>query len=123
MKRAKEPLIAAILAISVMAGGTFSSVDAQAGQMEENDRPGEIAMLGDAVIVRPVMAGATVVGTVVYTVMLPFTLLGGNEDEAAETLVKTPARTTFLRCLGCTPTQHDRLRRDKKIETQRTAEK
>ena len=69
------------------------------------------------------VGAATVVGTVVYTVMLPFTLLGGNEDEAAETLVKTPARTTFLRCLGCTPTQHDRLRRDKQIEAQRTADK
>ena len=123
MKRAKEPLTAAILAISVLAGGTLGSVQAQAGQMEENNRPGEIAMLGDAGFVRPVMGAATVVGTVVYTVMLPFTLLGGNEDEAAETLVKTPARTTFLRCLGCTPTQHDRLRRDKQIEAQRTADK
>ena len=123
MKRAKEPLTAAILAISVLAGGTLGSVQAQAGQMEENNRPGEIAMLGDAVFVRPVMGAATVVGTVVYTVMLPFTLLGGNEDEAAVTLVKTPARTTFLRCLGCTPTQQDRLRRDKQIEAQRTADK
>jgi hypothetical protein len=39
-------------------------------------------------------------------VSLPFTLLGKNEDEAAEVLVKTPARSTFLRCLGCTPAQN-----------------
>lgn len=123
MKRAKSPLTAAVLAISVLAGGVFSPTQAQARQIDEHHRPGEIAMLGDAVLVRPIMGAATAVGIVAYTAMLPFTLLGGNEDEAAETLVKTPARTTFLRCLGCTPTQHDRLRRDKEIEANRTVNK
>lgn len=123
MKRAMGPLTAAVLAISVLAGGVLGPEQARAGQMEESNRPGEIAMLGDAVFVRPVMGAATAVGIVVYTAMLPFTLLGGNEDEAAETLVKTPARTTFLRCLGCTPTQHDRLRRDEQIDAGRTANK
>jgi hypothetical protein len=47
---------------------------------------------------------------------LPVSLLGGNEDEAAEKLVKAPARSTFLRCLGCTPAQHDQLMAEKKTK-------
>ena len=107
MKRAKRPVVASALAIS-MAFGAMSPVAAQASQMDDIDgnRPGEIAMIADTVLVRPLMLGATIAGTAVYTVSLPFTLLGKNEDEAAEVLVKTPARSTFLRCLGCTPAQN-----------------
>ena len=36
--------------------------------------------------------------------VLPFSLLGGNADEAGEVLVMGPAKATFVRCLGCTRT-------------------
>ena len=106
MKRAKRPVVATALAIS-MTLGALMPLAAQARPMEDvaGARPGEIAMITDAVLARPLILGATVVGTAVYTVTLPFTLLGRNEDEAAEVLVKAPARSTFLRCLGCTPAQ------------------
>ena len=73
-------------------------------------------MIGDALIARPIMAASTAGGFVLYTVTLPVSLLGGNEDEAAEKLVKAPARSTFLRCLGCTPAQHDQLMAEKKTK-------
>lgn len=60
------------------------------------------AMVVDAAVVRPVMFGVTVLGTVAFVVSLPFSALGGNVGEAAKTLVVTPAKTTFWRCLGCT---------------------
>jgi len=66
------------------------------------EKPTALAMAGDLVIVRPIMLGITVIGTAVYVVSLPFTLAGGNSDEAAQTLVVGPAETTFVRCLGCT---------------------
>ena len=59
-------------------------------------------------------AASTLVGFALFTVTLPVSLLGGNEDEAAEKLVRAPARSTFLRCLGCTPAQHDQLVAEKK---------
>lgn len=60
------------------------------------------AMAVDALLVRPVMFGVTVVGAVTFLVSLPFSALGGNVGEAADTLVVGPAKTTFWRCLGCT---------------------
>lgn len=73
---------------------------AQAQRVEEE--PSAMAMVGDALIARPLLLGATVVGSVVHTVALPFSALGGNADEVGETLVVGPAKATFVRCLGCT---------------------
>ena len=70
--------------------------------IEEN--PSALAMTGDAIFARPVLFGMTVIGTAVFVASLPFSLLGGNVGEAAETLVVGPAKTTFVRCLGCTRT-------------------
>ena len=66
------------------------------------EAPSALAMTGDALLARPVLLVMTVVGTVVYLVSLPFSALGGNAGEAADTLVIGPAQTTFVRCLGCT---------------------
>ncbi len=67
-----------------------------------DEKPSAGAMVGDALFVRPVLLAATIVGTAVYVVSLPFSLLGGNAGEAGEVLVAGPAEATFVRCLGCT---------------------
>jgi hypothetical protein len=59
-------------------------------------------MTGDLLVGRPLLLGATIVGTAVYLVTLPFSLAGGNATEAGKTLVLGPAKSTFIRCLGCT---------------------
>ncbi|MCK2183887.1 hypothetical protein [Halomonas getboli] len=69
--------------------------------VEDEARPSGGAMVVDAVFARPLLAVATVGGAAVFLVSLPFSALGGNVDEAAETLIKTPAEATFRRCLGC----------------------
>lgn len=66
-----------------------------------NESPSAGAMVADAVVVRPLMLLVTAAGTGLYLVTLPFSLAGGNADEAAEQLVVGPAKTTFVRCLGC----------------------
>lgn len=66
------------------------------------EKPSALAMTGDAVFARPVLFGMTVVGTAVFVASLPFSALGGNVREAADSLVIGPATTTFVRCLGCT---------------------
>lgn len=57
-------------------------------------------MVFDAIVLRPAGLITTVAGSAIYTISLPFSLLGGNEKEARENLVKNPARYTFKRPLG-----------------------
>ena len=66
------------------------------------EAPKGYAMVGDLVIARPLLIGATLVGTAAFIVSLPFTALGGNVGEAAQALVVEPGREAFVRCLGCT---------------------
>jgi hypothetical protein len=77
-----------------------------AQQVDED--PSALAMVGDAVVARPLGLLFTVVGAATYVVTLPFSLAGGNAKEAGETLVVGPAMSTFVRCLGCTRTGYQR---------------
>lgn len=65
------------------------------------EQPSMLAMTGDLVLVRPIMLAVTAVGAGVFVASLPFSALGGNVQQAADMLVVGPARTTFVRCLGC----------------------
>ena len=66
------------------------------------NQPGPAEMVLDGLIVRPVMFGVTILGTVLFIVTSPFSLAGGNAGDAAEELMIKPAKMTFIRCLGCT---------------------
>lgn len=63
--------------------------------------PSGFAMMGDLIIARPLLIGATAIGAAAFVVSLPFTALGGNVEEAAQALVAEPGREAFVRCLGC----------------------
>ena len=65
------------------------------------EQPSAGAMIIDAVLARPLYFILSQGGALVYGATLPFTLLGGNADEAAEALVVTPLQAAFVRCLGC----------------------
>ncbi len=65
------------------------------------EAPPVYAMVGDLLIARPLLIAATVIGTGVFVVSLPFTALGDNVVEAADAMVLSPGREAFLRCLGC----------------------
>ncbi|HEX6591838.1 MAG TPA: hypothetical protein VF050_07555 [Moraxellaceae bacterium] len=99
-------LIALFMSLMMLA----ASVPASAEQLLDdqiNERPSGMAMLGDAVVARPMGLVLTVGGLGVFLVTLPFSALGGNVGEAAKTLVANPAKATFTRCLGCTGTQDE----------------
>jgi hypothetical protein len=81
---------------------------AQAQSAEEH--PSMLVMAGDLLIARPVGLVTTVAGSALFLVTLPFSAAGGNVAEAGEVLVAGPARTTFVRCLGCTqPTRRQHM--------------
>ncbi|OEC35114.1 hypothetical protein SAMN05216600_11398 [Pseudomonas cuatrocienegasensis] len=66
------------------------------------EAPKAYSMIGDLVIARPLLIGATIIGAAAFVVSLPFTALGGNVGEAGQALVVEPGREAFVRCLGCT---------------------
>ncbi len=98
MRSLKKTLKSAMVALS-MAAFVAAPVVVQAEIVTE--RPSGLEMTADAVLVRPLTFVATLLGTGVFVVSLPFSALGGNVGEAGKTLVVTPFKATFLRCLGC----------------------
>jgi len=66
----------------------------------QSKEPNGGLMLVDAVVVRPLTFVASVAGAAIWVVTLPFTLLGGNTDEAGNILVADPWCYTFVRPLG-----------------------
>lgn len=108
MKRGKRPVLAPLLACVLMLAGMAPGH--ASAERTIDDEPSEMATIGDALFARPLLLLATGVGLTIYTATLPFSILGGNQKQAAETLVLRPASATFRRCLGCTPAQERRRR-------------
>jgi hypothetical protein len=63
------------------------------------DVPAEAIIL-DTFLLRPLGFAATVVGTAVFVVSLPFSIPTKQVDKAAQKLVVAPAKYTFTRPLG-----------------------
>ena len=91
-----------VAALAVASALLLGSLQVHAQQQRMEARPSGAAMVADALIARPLLLVATLGGTALFVVSLPFSAMGGNVDQAAEALVKTPAEATFRRCLGCT---------------------
>ena len=105
MEFIQRRLVALLVSLTV----GLASIPASADQISDDpmaaERPGAAAMLADAVLARPLLLGLTAAGTGLFVISLPFSALGGNTGEAAKMLVVGPAKSTCLRCLGCTDTQ------------------
>ena len=67
----------------------------------EHQRPSAEAIVFDGLFTRPMAVLGTIVGAGLFVATLPFSVIGGNVDEAGEALVVEPARSAFDRCLGC----------------------
>jgi hypothetical protein len=58
------------------------------------------AMVADTIVVRPLCLAATIVGTAVFLVSLPISLIAGKVGKSAHSLVVIPGKATFTRDLG-----------------------
>ena len=76
------------------------STSALAESKAVNNNVSAEAMAADFFVVRPLGIAASVVGTAVFIVSLPFSALGGNTKIACQKLVKDPVKFTFKRPLG-----------------------
>lgn len=86
----------------------FFSINVYADEMTEAPatnqyKPTAEQMIIDGLVYRPLSLAGTLLGTGLFIVTLPFSLIGGNADVAGERLVLEPASSTFDRCLGCLP--------------------
>ena len=63
--------------------------------------PNAVQMTADLLVARPLGLAMFGIGTAVYVVTLPFSLIGGNAGDAGSKLVVEPAKEVFVRCLGC----------------------
>ncbi|KEZ76530.1 hypothetical protein [Salinisphaera hydrothermalis] len=91
----RRAVVAMVVAMSLIGANPALAAD-----NDDAGTPSAAAMAFDAVIVRPASLVATVAGTGLFIVSLPFSLLGHNTDKAGERLVAEPAKYTFTRPLG-----------------------
>lgn len=98
MRSLNKSLKSATLALSL---AMLSAAPVVVQAQNVTDRPSGMEMTADAILVRPLTLCATVLGAGLFVVSLPFSALGGNAGEAGKTLVVTPFKSTFMRCLGC----------------------
>ncbi len=99
--RRKLARITAIVAACVVLAAPLQAVAAASIYGRQKSEPNMIKMGADLLVARPVLFAFTILGSALYVISLPFSLAGGNHDQAAEVLVVGPARATFKRCLGC----------------------
>jgi len=58
------------------------------------------AVAGDALVLRPALFAATIAGSAVFLVALPFAAISKSVKSTAQSLVVAPAKATFTRALG-----------------------
>ena len=84
-QRNKPVIIALVLVLTISTGLWAGPVAAEADLYEQqgNDRSAG-AMVVDALAVRPLGMAATLLGSAVFIISLPFSALGGNVDEGEQ---------------------------------------
>jgi len=98
MLRFSKRFVVLFVAVSLVFGAFGSAAFGQSPTQEESVKAGKMA--ADVLLVRPLGLASTVLGTAVFAVALPFSILGGNVKESAKKLVMEPAKFTFARPLG-----------------------
>ncbi len=99
MLRYRKKLVSYLLLISLGLCPVFTSA-ATVEMTPNKTKDNSGGMIVDIVAARPLGLVATVGGTLVFLVSWPFSALGGNSDEAWDSLVVSPAKYTFQRPLG-----------------------
>lgn len=85
------------LGMCVMASTAHAAIEID----ETNFGPSYDTMVVDTVVGKPLQLVTAVAGTAAYIVSLPFSLIGGNADQAQQKLFVEPW-DAMSRCLGCT---------------------
>lgn len=93
-----------LLSIMVSTGLVFASMQTALAAIEIDETdfgPSYETMAVDTIVGKPLQLVAALAGTAAYIVSLPFSLIGGNADQAQQKLFVEPW-DAMGRCLGCT---------------------
>ena len=90
----------ALLVAVLFLGATSLVHAAEDSYMPRSDDVSAEAIIADGLLLRPAGVMATLLGTVVFVVTLPFSIPTKNVDKAAQKLIVDPAKYTFVRPLG-----------------------
>ncbi len=83
---------------------TFISTSVQATEV-----PSGGEMMIDAILIRPLGMVSVVLGSALFVVALPFTLISGSVKQSGNRLVGYPLKFTFTRKLGSFPGYSEEL--------------
>ncbi len=89
-----------LLSLSIVTAPVLAMGTDDAGVYVMKSEPSGEAMIGDALIVRPVSLVCLGVTSFVFLIGWPFAAAGGNVDQAKQNLLKDPVQYTFKRPLG-----------------------
>lgn len=95
----KRTCIVCLLAIALLCA-PLSALSADIENKRTREQVDPAVMAADLILVRPLGFVATLAGSAIFIVSIPFSAIGGNTEEAWETLVVSPATYTFKRPLG-----------------------
>ena len=99
-RTAKYKLLTMIVSVSLICASMQPALAAI--EIDETDfGPSYETMAVDTIVGKPLQLVAAVAGTAAYLVSLPFSLIGGNADQAQQKLFVEPW-DAMGRCLGCT---------------------
>ena len=93
-----------LLTVLISASLAFASMQPALAAIEIDETdfgPSYETMAVDTVVGKPLQLMAAVAGTAAYIVSLPFSLIGGNAEQAQQKLFVEPWNA-MSRCLGCT---------------------
>ncbi len=95
----RKIILSLTAALAMMLASTTASADQYRDSVD--DTPSAGAMAFDLVLVRPVSLVATVLGTGLFVLQLPLSLIQGTPpSDPARKLIMEPAKFTFERPLG-----------------------
>ena len=95
----RKTIVSSLLILALLIS-SHASIAISAEQDPDTNNSSAEVMAVDLVAARPIGFVAMVGGAVIFLVSWPFSALGGNSDEAWNTLVTAPAQFTFRRPLG-----------------------
>ncbi len=96
----KSKFLTAIVSISLIVA--FTQPASAAIEIDETDfGPSYDTMVVDTIVGKPLQLVTAIAGTAAYIASLPFSLIGGNADQAQQKLFVEPW-DAMARCLGCT---------------------
>ena len=100
MRKFTTTMMVMMISLTLSLSPVAAMAQEETGVYVYESEPSGEAMIGDALIVRPVSLVCLGVSSLVFLIGWPFAAAGGNQDEAKQALLKDPVRYTFKRPLG-----------------------